>query len=171
MGRPEITFEEREPLALLGLDRAWAPDEPDDDPTSYGWARVPRIVLSDASGHERVIRDALVVAVHSADDEPDLPRSLMLEFWLEHEGEPVAVLQRLTEFLAERVQPLLGREDDVVLALCNPRAQRIDRPVWLGHRRLHVARGDVKAWLDEPTDGDAGLRLSADRWYVLTEAR
>ena len=146
----ELPFHERPVLELLDLqhDRA----EPNRDYSGYGWARVPRIYLDDLP-----VDDALVLAVHSADDGPALPDDIELEFELPGR-EPVAVLAR--DFLA-RWLPQLPRAGAIVLALCNPHAAALrmatDVPAY-------YATGDVTAWLE------AGrIQLAADGTWARVD--
>lgn len=147
----ELPFRERPVLELLDLaepPRLLEPPDrtaPNRDYTGYGWARVPRIWLD-----ETPIDDALVLAMHSADDGEVLPDDIELEFELP--GEPVTVLA--STFLAKWL-PTLPRASAVVLAMCNPHHARLAAT---GGAPLYYATGDVVAWLDP---GDR-IRLAAD---------
>lgn len=156
----DLPFDRKPPLALLGLDDPQR-TEVDHDFAGFGWGVVPRVVLAD-DDDRREVKDALVLALHTPDEPTDAPE-LELEFWIEHDGEELAVLVPWRAFAEARVRPLLRDEQgDVVLALCNPDARGIDRPSWLGERRLYHADGDVTAWLDP----DGSIRLQARRWHV-----
>lgn len=152
----DIPFEQWDVMALLGLDGGEAPGDEFD---AHGWCRPVEVWLDD--GRARRIVSPLLVAVHSP-DEPE-PGPLMLELWLEHEGEPLAVRVPWTRFAEERVEPLFGPERDVVLALCNPQNKPVHPPAGLGSRTLHFAEGDVTAWL-EPGEGIPRISLTAARW-------
>lgn len=159
----DLPFREREILDLLALDL----DAPITGSAyaGYGWARVPEITLSDADATERTIEDALVIACHSSDVQPEDvgDDDLELEFELP-DGEPVAVLA--SRFLAVWL-PVLPRASAIVLAICNKWQRTYPR------RRdvpIHAARGDVVAWLDDNDGGETRLRLAADSWYVIDPA-
>lgn len=149
----DIPFERREPLALLGLD---GDEPPGDDFDAYGWCRPEEVWLDD--GSLRRVEAPLLLALHTPD--APTPGPLMLEFWIVHEGEALAVLVPWSRFCAERIVPLLGPERDVVLALCNPLRQRVEISAHFAGRRVHVADGDVRAVLD------TRLRLTAERWRI-----
>lgn len=151
----DLPFRERPVLELLNLegDR----DEPDPDYAGYGWARVPSVFLDDVE-----VRDALVLALHSADDGEPLPDDIELEFELSGGG---AVTVLLSQFLADWL-PKLPRAPVIVLAMCNP--HRADLDVEAGVP-LYYAAGDVESWLDE-SEGPYPdrLRLAAeDSWARL----
>ena len=152
----DISFEQRDVMALLGLD---GEDEPGDEFDAHGWCRPVEVWLDD--GHPRRIASPLLVAVHTP-DEPD-PGPLMIELWLEHEGEPLGVRVPWTRFAEDRVAPILGPERDVVLALCNPQNKPVPPPPEFGSRTLHFAEGDVTAWL-EHVGGVPRISLTAQRW-------
>jgi len=154
----DIPFERRAPLPLLGLE---GESPPGDDFDAYGWCRPDAVWLDD--GARRRVEAPLLLALHT----PDAPQQgpLMLEFWLHHQGEAIAVQVPWARFAAEHVVPLLGPERDVVLALCNPLRQRVVLSSHFADRRVHVAEGDVRAYLDPD------LRLTADRWRIDRAAR
>ncbi|MCR9161035.1 MAG: hypothetical protein ACE37F_11410 [Nannocystaceae bacterium] len=152
----DIPFERRDVLELLGLRGEEAPDEQFDE---HGWCRPTEVWLDDGSA--RCVASPLLIAAHTP-DEP-LPGPLMVELWVEHEGEPLAVRVPWTRFAEERIAPLLGPERDVVVALCNPQGKPLAPPPGLGGRTLHFAEGDVTAWL-EPADGAPRISLTAQRW-------
>jgi len=156
----DVPLVQLDPLRLLNLDRDR--DAPDLDFAGFGWARAREIDLASPRGRVRV-RDALVLALHSADEQPD-DGDVLLELELADQ----VVRAPLRRFLAARLPELLGSEAEVVLALCNPKAVRIAAPVGLGARRLHYADGDVLSWLDRDDGGDH-IRLDADDWHVAKE--
>ena len=154
----DLPFEQKPPLALLGLDDEQRA-EVDHEFAGFGWGVLRHVVLADDRGR-RELSDALVLALHTPDEPGE---AFELEFWIRHEDEELAVLVPWIAFADARVRPLLGAEHrDVVLALCNPGDREIDRPPWLGDRRLHHADGDVTSWIDP----DGSIRMQAKRWHV-----
>lgn len=151
----DLPFEPHNPETLLGIVRGRP--EPDQDYAGYGWALVERILLEDVQG-VREVRDALLIAVHSADVQPPPPQPIDLEFEVGDQAYVVA-LPRFLEVVASRL-PIAGRP--IVLAMCNPQAVDVEIPRALAPM-AHYAHGDVIAWLDERPDGEQ-LRLSASRW-------
>jgi hypothetical protein len=128
----DLPFRERPVLELLNLheDRA----APDRDYAGYGWARVPRVYLVDA--HEVIaVDDALVLAVHSADDAEPLENDIELLF------DDVRVSVLASDFLAKWL-PVLPQAKAVVLALCNPHHATLNVPVY-------YATDDVESWRDD----------------------
>src|SRR5262249_40390109 len=112
-----------------------------------------------------VLPRALVVALHSADDQPE-GDDVELLFELPDQS----VLVPLSKWIPI-VLPTLPPSSELVLALCNPRAVRIGAPTSPGHAVVHYALGDVTSWLDYP-DGlpDGRVRLSARRWCIAGES-
>jgi hypothetical protein len=128
-------------------------DHVDHDYTGFGWTLVDRLWLVGASGAPRRLDDALVLALHAADDGPALADDVLLEFAL-----PDQVLTaRLSTFLVAWL-PRLPARRATVLALCNPHRAALPGPPG-----VHHALGPVDSWLDETPDGDT-LRLVADAW-------
>lgn len=154
----ELPFRERPALELLALDRDRA--EPDHDYAGYGWARIDRLWLATAAAPPQHIDDALVLALHSADDGEAFADDIELEFELPGRS-PVAVLASL--FL-ERWLPRLPRASAIVLALCNPHRATL-RAAGPGVP-IHYGLGDVVAWLELDDRGDR-IRLTADTWCTL----
>jgi hypothetical protein len=144
----DLPFVERDAHELLALDR----DEPDPDYAGYGWARVREIWLESALGAHPVA-DAVVVAIHSADDAEPVVGDIELEF--EVPGGAVSVL--LSAFL-DRWLPRLPPDGPVVLAVCNDHGAAIPHR---DGRLLWYPVGPVEAWLDVDT---GRIRLVADRW-------
>lgn len=146
----DLPFRERPVLELLNLEDV-ARDQPEQDYAGYGWAHVPSIALDDDE-----VRDALVLALHSADDGEPLEDDIELEFELVG-GDAVTVL--LSDFLAEWL-PRLPRASAVVLAMCNPHSAMIDIDAAVP---LYFADGDVESWLDESEGPHPDrLRLAAE---------
>jgi len=136
----ELPFEERPLLELLGFDlREDGRRDVDRDYAGYGWARADEIWL----GEERVT-DALVLALHSADDGEQLSDDIELELELPG-GEAITVLA--SQFL-DTWLPALPKASAIVLALCNPHRARLRYPA-AAAAPLYVATGDVEAWLDD----------------------
>ena len=139
----ELPFRERPVLELLALlaERA----APDHDYAGYGWARVDRLWLATGDDRGQPLDDALVLALHSADDGEPLADDIELEFELPGEP-PVAVLASL--FL-DRWLPRLPSDrgrDRARAVQPAPRdpapAARAGGPAALRRRRRHeLARG------------------------------
>ncbi len=152
----ELPFRERPVLELLNLvgDRS----SPDHDYAGYGWARVSRVwcAAADAGCY---VDDALVLALHTADDAESLDGDIELEFELSGQR-PVSVL--LSTFLA-RWLPQLPPASAIVLALCNPHRAALPYPS-AATVPVHYAYGDVTSWLDV---GGERIELVADTWSTL----
>ncbi|MEM6293788.1 MAG: hypothetical protein AAGA54_21110 [Myxococcota bacterium] len=160
----DIPFAQAQPRTLLGLTDAQRA-EPDEDFTGFGWCRPASVWLeASTSGMHRIV-EPLLVAAHT----PDEPRPglLTLEFWFEHDGEPIAVEVSWARFADAFISPLLGEERDVVLAICNPLDVTFTPPAGFGARRLHVASGDVTSWLSGADTPRERLGLRATRWNTL----
>lgn len=155
----ELPVAERPVLELLNLvvDRP----APDPDYAGYGWARVDRLWLADDHGSRRPVTDALVLALHSADDGEELADDVELEFELPDRA-PVSVLA--SDFLARWLPVLPQDVSAIVLALCNPHRATL-RPVPAA-APVHYALGDVTSWRDRDDDGDH-VRLLAPTWRRL----
>lgn len=125
------------------------------DYAGYGWARVDAIWLDDTR-----VDDALVLALHSADDAEPIADDVELYFELPDTA-PVTVLA--SQFLDQWL-PALPAASAIVLALCNPHHATLRRPAGVT-APLYYATGDVAAWLDPRTDGDR-IRLAADGSWV-----
>jgi hypothetical protein len=145
----ELPFHERPVLELLNLDVHR--DAPDRDYAGYGWARVDRIWLD-----KTPISNALVLALHSADDGEVFADDVELELELDPGGRSVLVL--LSRFL-EVWLPKLPQDAAIVLAMCNPARATLRGPVG-----MHYGLGDVESWLD---DG-ARIRLAAETWCMVS---
>jgi len=158
----DLPFRERDPLALLHIeDEERAAPE---DFAGFGYARIPAIHLDDGGPRPpRLVRDALVLGLHSADDGPALADDVELEFWLD-DGASVAAL--LSVFLADWLPRLRAGEAAIVLALCNPHRAALPRPAAAGATPLYYPTGDVESWLDIADDGARRLRLAADAWHL-----
>lgn len=151
----DLPFVERPLLPLLGFDGAR--ETVDLDYAGYGWARIDRLWLATPDGAPRAVDDALILALHSADDGEAFADDVELEFALP--DRPVAAL--LSAFLA-RWLPRLPAGGPLVLAMCNPHDAIL--PAAAGGRPLHHALGPVDAWLH-----DDDLHLVAARWRDAAE--
>lgn len=152
----ELPFHERPVLELLNL--VGERSAPDRDYAGYGWARVSRVWCAGAETRD-YIDDALVLALHTADDAEAIDGDVELEF--EIPGEP-AVSVLLSTFLA-RWLPLLPKASAIVLALCNPHRATLPFPP-AANAPVHYAFGDVTSWLD---DGGERIELVAESWSTL----
>lgn len=145
----ELPFHERPLRELLNLveDR----DAPSRDYAGFGWAVVPQVVLDD--GTRREVDNALLIAVHAADDAEPWTDDIDLAFELPDEN----VRVRLSKFLAVWL-PKLPATEEIVLVACNPHRATLQLPV-----ALHYGLGDVASWLDS----DEQIRLTAETWCTL----
>jgi hypothetical protein len=170
----ELPFRQREPLELFGIDRSRTEPDLTGDFAEYGWVTLPEVALASASAPPTVLRDTLVLALHSPELDNPAARTDELEVELEvrlPDGELVNVLAPLVRFLDARAASVIGDAHDVLLAFCNPLRLPPRPPAWLvGSRRLHFAEGNVVSWLDRLPDGRERIRLTADRWRTLTTA-
>ncbi|MBL8945678.1 MAG: hypothetical protein JNK45_21125 [Myxococcales bacterium] len=152
----DIPFERRDVLELLALehDRLGV----DADYAGFGWALADRVTLQAPDRPPVVVDAPVIVALHSADEQPTADDiELLFEV-----GEQ-SLLVPLSAFLPRVLAEVPG-DRPLVLALCNP--GMVELPA--GPRPLYFALGDVTSWLDH---GDAGpnLRLSARRWRYRGE--
>lgn len=153
----DLPFIERPVLELLDLDKVERA-EVNRDYAGYGWARVPAVWLGD----DVRVDDALVLALHAADDGAALPDDIELLFELP--DQPPAIVNA-SQFLAQWI-PTLPRANAIVLALCNPHRAELRYPTGAGVP-VYVASGDVEAWIDDDKGGR--IELSADgSWARLT---
>lgn len=153
----DLPFARRPPLELLGLteDRATV----DTTYAGFGWTLVDRLWL-DAGGALTRVDDALVLALHAADDGAALADDVELEFEL---GE-VRAIAPLSAFLA-RWLPRLPTATTVVLALCNPHHARLPAPAAAAGRPVWYGRGPVDSWLDHAPDHDRLRLVAAASWH------
>jgi len=151
----DLPFCERPVLELLDLADPTRTSV-NRDYAGYGWARVPTVWLGD----DIRVDDALVLALHAADDGAALPDDIELLFELP--DQPPAIVNA-SQFLAQWI-PRLPRANAIVLALCNPHRAALPYPAG-ATAPVYVATGDVEAW----TDDDGRIELSADgSWARLT---
>lgn len=170
----DLPIQEQDPLRLLGIDVHNAPSAPDLEYYGYGYARVDELWLTCADAPEPLppVRDALLLALHSADDSPPLDNDILLEFWIDgagENGEDLAITTMLSRFLDIWLPRLSTDERAIVLALCNPQGATIARPRAAGGKPIYHAIGDVTSWMDIPDDAtqSAVLRLIADEWQRI----
>ncbi|HWB77021.1 MAG TPA: hypothetical protein VG755_18765 [Nannocystaceae bacterium] len=154
----DLPLPEREPLELLALDVDR--DAPDADYAGFGRAFIDDVELAAPDRPSARLSHALVIALHSADEQRDRDD---VELLFELPGE--SVLVPLSKWLAA-VLPSLPAADEVVLALCNPNRVPIAVPADATHPRIHYAHGDVTSWLDFDAGGGHHVRLSARRWCI-----
>jgi len=143
----DLPFRERPVIELLALDR-------DDDPdyAGYGWAKVERVWLESPHWRRR-LDDALLIAIHAADDGAPQDRDVELDFEVDHQ---LVASADASAFLAHWL-PKLPAAKHVVLVMCNPHRAQLAVP------GVHYGAGDVRAWLDP---GDR-IRLTADAWRMV----
>lgn len=142
---------------LLNLDQQRA--APDPDYAGYGWARVDELWLDG-----KHVRDALVLALHSADDGEVIADDIELEFELP-DAPPVSVLA--STFL-DKWLPDLPTASAIVLALCNKHEATLAKPS-AAIAPVYYAIGDVESWLDHEPDGDR-IRLASEHGWVRRDA-
>lgn len=150
----DLPFRERPVLELLHLDEDRA--LPTREYAGFGWAQVDELWLAIGENDGERVTDALVLALHSADDGEVLADDIELE--LELPERTVTVLA--SDFLA-RWLPKLPPSRAIVLALCNPHGATLQRPSGT-IAPMRYGRGDVASW----RDGDR-LILTAEAWCSL----
>lgn len=149
----DLPFRERPVLELLHLDEDR--DLPAADYAGFGWAQVDELWLAVGEDDGERVTDALVLALHSADDGEAHADDIELEFEL-----PTGAVSVLASDFLARWLPKLPPARAIVLALCNPhgaklRAAGVAVPI-------HYGLGDVQSW----RDGDRIL-LTAESWCQL----
>lgn len=153
----ELPFAERPILELLHLDSDRG--LPSRDYAGFGWARAPGLWLeTDTATDARQVRDALVLALHSADDSTVIADDVELDF--ECPDGSVAVLA--SAFLAHWL-PRLPSASTIVLALCNPH-RAVLRALPALSVPLHYGLGEVASWSERTGDGRTRIILTAERW-------
>lgn len=160
----DIPFCYKEPLALLHLDEQR--DEVDTEYEGCGYGRLDSIhlVSRDDGTEYHVVRDALVLALHSADDGEAFDDDIELEFFVPEVAEDYSVTALLSTFLASRLPAIAGDERALVLALCNPHRATISRPQ--AGVPVYYALGDVDSYLEQDASGMLAIALVADEWRV-----
>jgi hypothetical protein len=149
----DIPFVERDAARLLALDVDRV--SPDADYAGFGWTAVDEVVLTAPDRGDIVVQRPVVVALHSADEQPD-DGGLDLLFEVGDQSLVVGLAAFTPHMLAR-----LPADRPIVLALCNPKRVAI---AGRDAVTIHWAHGDVTSWLDDPT-GTPRLRLTARRWF------
>jgi hypothetical protein len=168
MNLGDLPFQQRPVLELLGLTHELGAGTVDVDYTGFGWARVDRLWLADASSRFEV-EDALVLALHSADDGEHRADDVELEFVLDPAAADGSVTVMAGAFLACWL-PRLPGASAIVLAMCNPGHARLRAPDGAATTPLFHGLGDVDSWLDDSDQGPA-LRLTAAAWCSAVPGR
>jgi hypothetical protein len=151
----ELPFHERPLIELLNLDDER--DAPSRDYAGFGWARASRVYLDD--GKPRAVDNALIVAVHAADDAEALSDDIDLAFELPDGNVRVLLSKFLSVWL-----PKLPPAETIVLVACNPHRAKLRSTA--SAATIHYGLGDVASWLD-PQDRAAHIRLTAETWCTL----
>ena len=156
----ELPFVERPVRELLHLevDR----ERPDRAFSGFGWASVDEIWLEAGERPARRVDDALIVALHTADDAEPLAGDLELELEL-----PDRAVTVLASAFLDRWLPRLPHGSAIVLAICNPHRTALRRPA-AATVPVHYALGEVASWR-EAVAGEMHERilLGADDWCTL----
>lgn len=167
----EIPFHERDALELLGLaELRDERDGIDKEYDEYGYSRVELLSLhgsdrAEARREPLIIRNALILAMHSADEGEVIDDDIELEFFAEEVEEDYSVTVLLSEFLPKWLPQISADERAIVLVLCNPHRATIARPAALSNTPLYYALGDVEATADY-TDGRTLIDLFAGEWRL-----
>lgn len=147
----DLPFIERPVDELLHFDDDRA--EVDRQYAGFGWARVGRIWLGSQQGGElTAVDDALVLALHSADDGAPHRDDVDLEFELANGSVIVSLALFLSRWL-----PKLPDAPAIVLAMCNPNHATIRIPA---PAPLWYPTGDTESWIDDAEGGR--IELLAD---------
>jgi hypothetical protein len=156
----ELPFVERPVRELLHLDVDR--DRPSREFSGFGWARVDAVWLEAGDRPARRVDDALVIALHTADDGEVLADDLELELVL-----PDRAVTVLASAFLDRWLPQLPHGSAIVLAICNPHRAALQRPA-AATVPVHYALGDVASWR-EPVAGERSDRilLTAEEWCIL----
>ncbi|WP_437736175.1 hypothetical protein [Sorangium sp. So ce1335] len=161
----ELPFRGRPALELLNLEQHR--DAPDLESTQFGWCQVAEIWLDGrADGEPLRVTDALVLAVHAAEEPEALSDDVELEFFVEEVAKDYSVTVLLSTFLERWLPVVSGGERAIVLAMCNPHAARVRQPKAAGRTPVYYADGDVDSWLDTDVDGRRHIRLEAEAWHI-----
>jgi hypothetical protein len=142
----ELPFRRRDPLELLHVQVYR--DAPDADYTGFGHARIDELVLEGDGCAPEVVRDALVLAVHSMEDPEALDGDLELEFVMPEVTPDYSVTVLLSDFLRIWLPRVRRDERAVVLVVCNPNQTALRRPPGAGRTPFYYPLGDVESWLD-----------------------
>lgn len=165
----EIPFHPRDPVDLLGL--VAGRDEIDRTYYGYGYGRIESLCLHSSDQLDPVIvRDALILALHSADEGEVLSDDIELEFFIDEvelpdPDEDYSVMVLLSDFLDKWLPRIAGGERTIVLAACNPHHATIARPAIAVRTPVYYAIGDVVATMED-IDGRRIIDLSAENWHL-----
>ncbi len=156
----DLPFAAGSATAVLGLDHGGA--SVDLQFVGYGWCG-PVTVWLDDGARCVAVEQAVVVALHAADDAPPIADDVLLEFVVDDGPTPTSVSALLSAFLAAWL-PVLPPAGPIVLALCNPHhAWLVPRLIQLAPSRTwFVADGNVDSWADA---APSRLRLHAAAWH------
>ena len=154
----DLPFIERPVDELLHFDDDRA--EVDRQYAGFGWTRVDRIGLGSKRGGDLLaVDDALVLALHSADDGAPHTDDVDLEFELAGGSVIVSLALFLSRWL-----PTLPDASSIVLAMCNPHHATIRIPTRLP---LWYPTGDTESWIDDAEGGRIEL-LADGTWARVT---
>jgi len=159
----EIPFLQRDAQDLLnlGVHR----EIPDGDYTGFGYALIEEIRLEAfALSEPIVLRDVLLLAMHSIEDPGESPDDLELEFFVPEVSADYSVTVLLSMFLSIWLPKIRARESAIVLAVCNPHEIRLPTPT-TGNTPFYYPLGDVESWL-EAEDGRRIPCLTAAGWEL-----
>lgn len=162
----ELPFFERDALSLLNF-REGDDGEIDDDYYAFGFSRVEAISLEEDSATEPLpmVRDALLVCLHSADEPEYLTDDIELEFFVEEVADDYSVTVLLSDFLARWLPRIGGAERAIVLVLCNPHNAVLQAPQGAHGTPVYYPMGDVESWFDQEGFRPF-IRLYADKWQI-----
>ena len=103
----ELPFQEQDHLSLLNLEEQRAAPVLDD--TRFGWCRIGELWLDDGMGEPRQVRDALVLALHAAEEPEEIRDDVELEFFLPDVAPDFSVTVLLSRFLEVWLPRIAGR--------------------------------------------------------------
>jgi hypothetical protein len=156
----DLPFFERPIHELLHLEVVR--DQPSREFSGFGWARVDTVWLEARDRPPHRVDDALIIALHTADDAEPLSDDLELE--LELPDRPVTVLA--SAFL-DRWLPRLPHDSAIVLAICNLHRAILPRPA-AATVPVHYPLGEVASWRETvPGELHDRILLTADDWCTL----
>ena len=161
----DLPFREWDQLALLNLSEHR--DTPDDDYYEYGYSRFEKVCLLERNSPEPLplVYDALLLALHSADEGEELADDVELEFFVEEVADDYSVTVLLSDFLSRWLPRVSGSERAIVLAMCNPYRATVSRPAIAANTPVYYALGDVESWVE--FEGNRPFMwLTADRWLL-----
>lgn len=155
----DLPFSMAPPDDLLGID--WGrPGFVDEDHQGFGWGIVPRLSLISTRSERIELRDALVLALHSAERGHSGSGPFDLEFVVD--GETLHVpLDRFLEVWLPRLPP----SPELVLAVCNPTAFPLRRPPLPERTRVWAPVGNVDSSAQHQSD--TTWLLTAQSWKTL----